>query len=193
MGRLADAVRRGGGTVDGRAGRIAVAFPQSPRPAKRARAEGASKRFRHGRKPCRRADSLRPRISNIRVPTERGAFRGATGGCRPTRWRHCGWQSWKNCSSLSPVAPAREAGPRRRRVQAFSPWAKTLPQGGFTPPEDFKYPGPHGTRSVSPLRRRVSFWMPRKKPKRHQGAGSDERSALIFARPYPRWPSAISP
>ena len=48
-----------------------------------------------------------------------------------------------------PVAPDREAGPRRRRVQAFSPWAKTLPQGGFTPPEDFKYPGPHGTRSVS--------------------------------------------
>ena len=24
-----------------------------------------------------------------------------------------------------------------------------MPQGGFTPPEDFKYPGPHGTRSVS--------------------------------------------
>ena len=60
-----------------------------------------------------------------------------------------GWQSWKNCSNLPPVAPAREAGPRRRRVQAFSPWTKTLPQGGFTPPEDFKYPGPHGTRSVS--------------------------------------------
>ena len=186
VGRLENAVRRGGRPVDGRAGRIAVTFP--------------------------------------------------------------------------PVAPAREAGPRRRRVQAFSPWAKTLPQGGFTPPEDFKYPGPHGTRSgpapkarpsvfamgenlaagrihsargfqisgsprnaerfvgrlenalrcgggfvdgrvgkfaltesVSPPRRRVSFWMPRKKPKRHQGAGSDERSALIFVRPYPLWPSAISP
>ena len=28
------------------------------------------------------------------------------------------------------------------RVQAFSPWAKTLPQGGFTPPEDVKSWGP---------------------------------------------------
>ena len=45
--------------------------------------------------------------------------------------------------------PPSRPGPRRRRVQGFSPWAKTLPQGGFTPPEDFKYPGPHGTRSVS--------------------------------------------
>ena len=38
---------------------------------------------------------------------------------------------------------------------------------------------------VSPLRRRVSFWMPRKKPKRHQGAAQDERFALIFAHPTP--------
>ena len=32
---------------------------------------------------------------------------------------------------------------------------------------------------------RVSFWMPRKKPKRHQGAAQDERFALIFAAPGP--------
>ena len=40
---------------------------------------------------------------------------------------------------------------------------------------------------VSPLRRRVSFWMPRKKPKRHQGAAQDERFALIFAAPGPHF------
>ena len=38
---------------------------------------------------------------------------------------------------------------------------------------------------VPPPRRRVSFWMPRKKPKKHQGAAQDERSALIFAAPGP--------
>ena len=31
--------------------------------------------------------------------------------------------------------------------------------------------------------RRASFWMPRKKPKRHQGEAQDERFALIFAPP----------
>ena len=31
--------------------------------------------------------------------------------------------------------------------------------------------------------RRASFWMPRKKPKRHQGAGSDGHCVPIFARP----------
>ena len=35
--------------------------------------------------------------------------------------------------------------------------------------------------------RRVSFWMPRKKPKRHQGAAQDERFALIFAAPGPHF------
>ena len=35
--------------------------------------------------------------------------------------------------------------------------------------------------------RRVSFWMSRKKPKRHQGAAQDERSALIFAAPGPHY------
>ena len=34
------------------------------------------------------------------------------------------------------------ARPRRRRVQAFLPEAKTLPQGGFTPPEEVKSRGP---------------------------------------------------
>ena len=42
----------------------------------------------------------------------------------------------------------------RQRPGAFAPLehfaeGKISPQGGFTPPEDFKYPGPHGTRSVS--------------------------------------------
>ena len=43
------------------------------------------------------------------------------------------------------------------------------------------------TESVSPPRRRVSFWMPRKKPKRHQGAAQDERFALRFAAPGPHF------
>ena len=34
---------------------------------------------------------------------------------------------------------------------------------------------------------RVSFWVPRKKPKRHQGAAQDERFALIFAAPGPQF------
>ena len=38
--------------------------------------------------------------------------------------------------------------------------------------------------------RRVSFWMPRKKPKRHQGAAQDERFALIFAAPGPHFTGA---
>ena len=39
-------------------------------------------------------------------------------------------------------------------------------------------------RGISPpCERRASFWMPRKKPKRHQGVGSDGRFAPIFARP----------
>ena len=46
---------------------------------------------------------------------------------------------------------------------------------------------------VSPLRRRVSFWMPRKKPKRHQGAAQDERFALIFALPTPSGPPGHLP
>ena len=46
------------------------------------------------------------------------------------------------------------------------------------------------TESISPLRWRVSFWMPRKKPKRHQGAAQDERFALIFAAPGPHFTGA---
>ena len=34
---------------------------------------------------------------------------------------------------------------------------------------------------------RVSFWTPRKKPKRRQGAAQDERFALIFAAPGPHF------
>ena len=34
------------------------------------------------------------------------------------------------------------------------------------------------------------FWMPRKKPKRHQGAAQDERFALIFAAPGPHFTGA---
>ena len=43
----------------------------------------------------------------------------------------------------------RTAGTARAPHKHFGHEAKILPQGGFTPPEDFKYPGPHGTRSVS--------------------------------------------
>ena len=45
-------------------------------------------------------------------------------------------------------------------------------------------------RDVSPPRRRASFWMPRKKPKRHQGEAQDERFALIFAAPGPHFTGA---
>ena len=60
---------------------------------------------------------------------------------------------------------------------------------------------------ISPLRRRVSFWMPRKKPmaqatfswpfgpihlEKHQGAAQDERSALIFAAPGPHFTGAAN-
>ena len=40
---------------------------------------------------------------------------------------------------------------------------------------------------------RVSFWTPRKKPKRRQGAAQDERFALIFAHPTPSGPSGHLP
>ena len=58
---------------------------------------------------------------------------------------------------------------------------------------------------ASPPRRRVSFWMPRKKPmaqatfswpfgpihlENHQGAAQDERFALIFAAPGPHFAGA---
>ena len=85
---------------------------------------------------------------------------------------------------------SRRAGARPRRPCVFS-FPKIYPASDFCrggpmwPPvrETSSSVGRDDSARRPPCGRRASFWMPRKKPKRHQGVGSDGRFAPIFACP----------